>query len=383
MLNRLRIRLCGLWRQARHAKALAGKGLGAQAIDIVRLRIGPGRLGASEYYSYGVYDDRRYSLAQKREFVGWRGNARIDAILNANDWRAIANDKLLFAHLMDGLGVARAEIRAVYTRTGRGIGNAQRLTTVADALDYLRNVAPYPLFIKPIVGSYGRGALACTDYAADTDAVILANGKQRRLDDLASDFEFSPYHGFMFQDLLTPHPEIARICGPRLSTVRVIMLMVDGGPVVHSAVWKVPVGDNMTDNFAHGEPGNLLGYVDVGNGRIVRVIQGTGFEREQATIHPDTGACLSGITLPQWDEVVRLCTVGATALPGLGFQHWDVAFCPSGPVALEINVEGALDLHQLTGFTGALSTRLEDEMGHRQSRLAAEKQAAHSLTRSR
>jgi len=365
MVKQLQERLIRTWRLARQAKARCGKGLLAQAVDIMRLRFGPGRLGASEYYYYGICDDERYSFAEKQEFVGWRGNARIDAILNDDDWRAVADDKLLFAHLMDGLGLPRPEIHAVYSPLGRSIGEAARLTTVSDALEYLRGPAPYPLFIKPIVGSYGRGALACTGYDPESDAVVLANGKRRRLADLATDFAFAPYHGMLFQELLEPHPEIARICGPRLSTVRVIMLMVDEQPVIHSAVWKVPVGDNMTDNFAHGEPGNLLGHADATSGRIVRVVRGTGFECQIATTHPDTGVSLTEISLPCWQDLIDLCTIAARALPGLGFQHWDLAFCPSGPVMLEVNVEGAVDLHQLAALAGALTPVLRNAMANR------------------
>jgi hypothetical protein len=28
-------------------------------------------------------------------------------------------------------------------------------------------------------------------------------------------------------------------------------------------------------------------------------------------------------------------------------EHWDIAFSPNGPIALEVNVEGSLYLHQI------------------------------------
>ncbi len=46
------------------------------------------------------------------------------------------------------------------------------------------------------------------------------------------------------------------------------------------------------------------------------------------------------------------CLAAATIAPELRFQHWDVALTGDGPVLLELNVQGSLDLVQLAAQKG-------------------------------
>ena len=43
-------------------------------------------------------------------------------------------------------------------------------------------------------------------------------------------------------------------------------------------------------------------------------------------------------------------------------QHWDIAICPEGPIALEVNVEGSVDLHQLASRKGIYDEYLQNVM---------------------
>jgi hypothetical protein len=84
--------------------------------------------------------------------------------------------------------------------------------------------------------------------------------------------ELEPYRkqGYLLQEMLRPHPEIAALCGARLSTVRLIVLLEHGEPAVFHALWKIPVGANPADNF--WRPGNLLAGLDAADGRVTRVL---------------------------------------------------------------------------------------------------------------
>jgi hypothetical protein len=84
------------------------------------------------------------------------------------------------------------------------------------------------------------------------------------------------------------------------------------------------------------------------------VITGTGFGMRLVTEHPDTEQSLVGFKLPDWAELRELCLTAATAYPGLRLQNWDIAIGDNGPVILEVNVEGSMDLHQLAGGRGIL-----------------------------
>ena len=55
-----------------------------QFCDIIRLSRGRGRLGASEYYDYRLFDEHRFSHADKRRFLGWRAEAALEHLLIAS-----------------------------------------------------------------------------------------------------------------------------------------------------------------------------------------------------------------------------------------------------------------------------------------------------------
>ena len=101
----------------------------------------------------------------------------------------------------------------------------------------------------------------------------------------------------------------------------------------------------------------MLGAVDAENGRIGRVVSGVGEDMALHDTHPDTGAALAGLALPDWAAAKALCVTAACAFPGVRTQSWDVALTPAGPVLLEFNFGGDLNLHQLAHRRGALTDR--------------------------
>jgi hypothetical protein len=189
------------------------------------------------------------------------------------------------------------------------------------------------------------------------DQLILANGDQINVETFVHSL-VSSKGGQLFQEYLPSHPLIIDICGHFLSSIRMMVLLSDDGPTLIRAIWKIPTGRNMIDNFSHGKSGNLLGQIDVITGRVERVIGGIGPEQVEVSLHPDTGRLIKGLFLPDWRNMVNLCLSAASALPGLRFQHWDIALSRNGPVILEVNARGDLDLAQLAYRTGLNDARL-------------------------
>ncbi len=48
---------------------------------------------------------------------------------------------------------------------------------------------------------------------------------------------------------------------------------------------------------------------------------------------------------------MALGMAAAVHFPGLRLQHWDIAFCHSGPVLMELNTEADLGVPQYLGRT--------------------------------
>ncbi|MGL1664087.1 sugar-transfer associated ATP-grasp domain-containing protein, partial [Vibrio parahaemolyticus] len=62
--------------------------------------------------------------------------------------------------------------------------------------------------------------------------------------------------------------------------------------------------------------------------------------------HPDTGAAIVGTDIPDWPRLIDLVQAAALVFPGIRTQSWDVALTDQGPVLLEVNYGGDLNLGQ-------------------------------------
>lgn len=165
---------------------------------------------------------------------------------------------------------------------------------------------------------------------------------------------------YLFQELIEPHPSLAEVGGDRLCSVRVVVILEETGPRILGATLKVPTGANITDNFARGESGNLMAEVDVGEGTAERIVGKGPSDFEPVACHPDTGVPFGRLGIPEWTPLVEVVLRGAPAFPRLRYQHWDVAVSAKGPVALELNVAGALGMLQWRSGRGWLVGPLSD-----------------------
>jgi hypothetical protein len=243
--------------------------------------------------------------------------------------------------------------RAVYHPTRR-FGAAAALSNPAALAAHLRAGMSYPCFAKPATGIRSVGVAALEAYDAAADRLILKGGQALAIEPFVDELERYLPDGYLFQEMLRPHPELEATVGPRLSTVRLIVLLEDSGPAILHALCKIPVGDNPADNF--WRPGNLLPALDA-EGRITRVQQGTGPERCEPESHPDTGGGLRDLTIPDWPALTALALQAATAFPGLRMQAWDIAPTDRGPVLVEVNIGGDFNLPQLAHRRGLMDDR--------------------------
>jgi hypothetical protein len=313
------------------------------------LQRGPGRLTAPEYFYYRLWE-RDLPLADKARFVGKHAQHAMHAACNDYAWYGVTQDKLLFHAAMLGAGLPVPELLAV-VHPSRTFPGARALATREQVEAFLRERASYPLFAKPIDGVYSLGALAATWRRSSSDQVVLADSTVRPVAELADEL-VAHRTGALIQRRLRPHPALAERFGRRLCSVRLLVLLTPSGPVLSRAVCKIAAGRNVADNF--WRRGNMLGAVDLADGMIRRAVRGTGGEMEVDPVHPDTGQPVVGTVVPAWAEVTALGLRAAATLPGVRTQSWDVALTEAGPVLLEVNWGGDLNLPQLASGEGVL-----------------------------
>jgi glutathione synthase/RimK-type ligase-like ATP-grasp enzyme len=183
----------------------AGRGAMAQAADLLRLRLGPGKIEMDEYYLYGLYDRSRFSAQEVACFAGRRRQSEDAQVVNDPAWYMLGQDKLAAGALLEGLGLPVPRLQAILNRDVDAPGLTVLRTREALA-GYLREGITYPFFSKPVGGSFSLGIVGVEGLNVATDRLRLTAGGDVPVDDyvaaLFDAYEAGPrYHlqGFMFQ----------------------------------------------------------------------------------------------------------------------------------------------------------------------------------------
>jgi len=312
-----------------------------------RLIFGHNKLTADEYYYYRLYDPE-YSLEKKCQFVGLRAQSRFHQECNDEGWHAITNDKMNFYGLMEAQNVRVPKVHAAYCEGIRRF-HVETMRSIEELKRYLFTKCPMPCFAKPVDGMYSIGAFDIAKI--DEKDTHLGTG------DLIATKEFLSYvknyaeTGYLFQERLAPHGKLAKSFGPTLGCVRALVLVSDKARLA-SAVFKIPSGQNVADNYWRS--GNMLAALDAKSGKFLRVVSGTGMNLQVHDKHPVTGESFAGMKLPDWKEVLALCSEAPKVFPEVKTQSWDIALTEKGPIVLEVNWGGDLNLHQIAHGQGIL-----------------------------
>jgi hypothetical protein len=328
---------------ARAASSESGRSALAQAIDMVRLRLGPGCLHYGDYYKLRLYRPE-LTRAEKLRYVGNKALAR------RTRWDLLADDKLLGYTVLHALGVRTPRVLALVHPFRRFLDRAT-LRDAAAVRAFLLT-ARYPFVSKPVDGMFSHGFAVLEGVDAQRGTISLGDGRQVPIDAFAAERTRSAA-GVIFQELLLPHPQIAAEISPRLCTLRIIVTLDERGARLFRAIWKITGEGNDADNYWHS--GNMMAKLDQETGAIEQVITGLGPRFSVVERHPRTGRALRGFRVPCYREAVALTLAIAPAFSGLALQAWDVAITPDGPVPMEINDIGSMWVPQAVYQEGLLA----------------------------
>lgn len=310
---------------------------------------GPGRLTLDEAFYFNVYG-KDVEVQDAVRFVGKARQQKLHLQCNDLGWYAAADDKALFYIVVRGAGLPTPETRAISGSKIRA-GYPRVLPTEQELTQYLAENDDWPLFLKPIDGMYSIGALKVLGHT--DNRFEFFGGESATAEELAQYMSQISKAGYLVQECLSPSPFAASSFGPMVPSVRFLVLFSAAEPIIESAVIKIPSGEHVADNYWRGT--NLIGALDPATGTIRRAVSGTGIGLIEHQTHPATSVQLVGATLPNWLETCQMAINAASIFPGIRTQSWDVALTPDGPVLLEFNFGGDLNLHQLAHGRGVLS----------------------------
>lgn len=332
----------------RKAHNLSGKGYSVLLQEAYSARKGVTKNGFGEYFKYRLYDENLVSRENRGTFLNSGFAHQIWAELNPPKWSGLAIDKIFFQLILQELGFQQPKLLACYDKKARSVPGIKNLHSETGIREFLYDNDHYPLFAKPIDSYRSMGAMGIRGVDKAAGDVELSNGKTISIEKTVE--EITSKDNYIFQQKLSPAPELIDLCGESLPTLRMIILGLETGPTLFRVVWKIPSKENMADNF--WRTGNLVAHVDPHNGQITDVIQSTANGPRRVEASESLGKRLLGNSPPGFTAASELVHDLGSAFPMFHFQAWDIALTAEGPIAIELNHNGDLELLQVGARAG-------------------------------
>ena len=279
-----------------------------------------------------------------------------------NDWEGFYDHKLSLRALLLAKGLRQAETVG-YIYEGRVLAEPfkgrARFVSVDEVVDLLRREGEGASWIvKPEDGLRGEG-LFLLEY--HDRKFWVRRGREAQPCDLREvlrDFQLrnSRSPRAMLIERRLHQGEFWRSLFPdSANTLRVQTLWTpkEPRPFVARAVQRIGTADTVpTDNWSGG---GISAPVELATGRLGQGLMHplkapTERRGQRFTHHPDTGAPIAGVLLPDWDRILDVVLRAAASVPFNRMAGWDVLMDADGvPVILEANGNSDVNLLQVHG----------------------------------
>jgi hypothetical protein len=296
------------------------------------------KLTPFEYRTYR-FGRKGITPTEKKSYLRIKdAEKKLRPALNAPEWAPLLSNKLLFNSYFSQRGLPLAKLYGMFhPHFGSDIaGNPLRNTE--DLSRWVRDNDITQFVIKPLAGDAGTAVLVLEIKDREAGLFIDRGGKEYSLEDLARYMSKSLHYrqqGFLLEDRLIGHPDLAKYNPSSVNTCRVITFLNQEGEIsIPVAVLRIGVKDRNTDNW---HTGGLAAAIDPETGIIGEGVLRPEFGGTRHTSHPDSGLTFTGERVPDWEKIVALTHKAARMTPFIRIVGWDVAATPQGPVLVEAN----------------------------------------------
>ncbi len=318
--------------------------------DFLPVARGPGRLTFAEYVDYRLYDRDLYpDNDQRMRFLSDRLHWPLCYMCSDRKWDATTEDKWIAEVMLREADIQTTRTVAVTGGSARSYGKTPHFTDASEFKNFMA-ARTEPLFAKINGGVGSEGATRIVPLG--DNRYNVAGAGDMDIDGVYSTLQ-SADGAYLLQEELVHHPDIRAMMGPRIATIRAVSFVINGKVHTPYTVLKIPTGENIADNFWRA--GNLVADVDEQTGMIGRVVRGKGPQTEELTHHPDTGATLTGRSIPMWDKVREVIEQTGSLYVPVGYQSLDIAITADGPTVVEVNTGSSFTLPQIAKGTGFLT----------------------------
>jgi len=266
---------------------------------------------------------------------------------NPRKYFEFANNKLLTKKTLEAEGLRVPE-------TFLTVSYFYELTQMEEALRELSSFV-----IKPSSGSGGNGIVVISDYRDEVWISVsgkiytFADIKKHIADIIFGVYSFGLNDTAIIEERIVQNSLISTLSPQGLADIRVINYR---GRNVRAMLRIATIASDGRANLHQGGVGVAI---DLESGKTYSA-QVSG---ENITRHPDTGVALLDVTIPSWDELLRLSEEAAKIIP-LGYLGIDIALSEKGPVILEVNARPGIEIQNISGEGMRESLLAIEKKGH-------------------
>ena len=202
----------------REAARLSKRSISEIVIESLRLRFSAWHLGLSEYFEFRLFRGD-LSLAEKLQFGGYKLQAALEELLvdDYSKFLSIGQSLSMYA-LFKGLRLADSGSPWRLWTAGSS-RFCRNLDSIDQLAEHLQLPGSLPVYLKPAFGSYGRGNTLIESTVEN--GFRLGNGLVISVQELADRLPNPGGLGWLLQEPLESHADIASHCGRKISGIRV------------------------------------------------------------------------------------------------------------------------------------------------------------------
>lgn len=282
---------------------------------------------------------RWYEALRKAGVVGINArNARFISRYNPRRLFPLVDDKIRCKSLCHEAGIPTPALYGVV----EAHGDLRRLHEFLEGHD--------DFVIKPARGAMGNGVLVIEG----RDGPLYRKPSGAHLDERAVRHYVSgilsglyslsgTVDRAMIEYRVKRHPLFDTLASGGVPDIRVIVFK--GVPIL--AMVRLPT--KKSDGRANLHQGAIAAGIEIATGKTINAVQAN----RLIDRHPDTGAPVLGVTIPHWEEILRIAALSHD-VTGLGYIGVDVVLdAEQGPLLLELNARPGLAI-QIANFQGLL-----------------------------
>ncbi len=193
------------------------------------------------------------------------------------------------------------------------------------------------LFIKPALGGGSKGIYV---FHKNESGVYTTRQNLIFNEDFLSGISRSK--DYILQPGVAQDERISKVYPGSVNTCRILTENLEGESRAVCGVLRIGRGWNDVDNVSAG---GLFVNIDIRTGQIGD--QAMSYEYESFLKHPDTEFIFQNFKIPCWNDILKFTEESADKLPFFGHLGWDIALTNNGPMAIETNLNPAIEVFQI------------------------------------